>query len=83
MKYRYEITRAKEVMTKFNSMQMMEDFVTEQMNEVGAKGGVLLGPPVEFQEPTTLTDNTGRPIPYYGVIMFVRYEVDENEQTEA
>jgi hypothetical protein len=79
MKYRYEIKRAKEVATKFSSLQMMEEFVTAEMNKIGEEGGVLLGPPVEFQESTSLTDNQGRPIPYYGVVMFVRYEIPEEE----
>lgn len=76
MKYTYAIEKPKEFITKITDP---EKFVVDAMNAVGAKGGEIIGQPVEFQEPSTLTDAQNRPMMQYGVILFIKYAVTEDQ----
>ena len=76
-KYRHELVRVKDIQTRFTSLEAMEQFTLDAMNEIGAKGGRLLGPPTEFNEPTTITDAAGRNLVNYGIMMFVEYEIPD------
>lgn len=77
MTYEYTIEKPKELGTKITTPEQYETFVIAQMNLIGLKGGVILGNPIEFQDPTSITDSQGRNIMNFGVILFVRYEVTE------
>ena len=76
--YEYKIERVSVLVTAINEPM---DWVQEQMNKFGALGQRIIGPPIEFQEPGTVTDANGRAIPYYGVVLFTEI-VKEDENVE-